>query len=82
MEIGQRAAMRSDRRVDWKGPDGVPWSHNIVPSWHLHAKILFDFNQWIITAVGWGRAERTTVIGMLGALGKMKDTSSNLPRLR
>lgn len=57
----------------------VAASYDIVPSRHGHAHVLVELvsNYHSVFA-----CIHTTVMGILGAFGKMNLTSSNLPRLR
>lgn len=60
-------------------------TYNVVPSWHAHAHVLLSSQalaRGLMRRYGRGRGARTTVIGMLGALGKTNETSSNLLLLR
>ena len=49
--------------------------YNVVPAWHLHAKVLRRVS---FVFEGFGKkVKHTTVIGMAGAFGKINLTSSN-----
>lgn len=77
-----RRLSETERTNSGYGADtGVPKSHNIVPAWHPHAKILRIDLSLRFKPLGIYR-RRTTVIGICGALGNTKATSSNLPRRR
>ena len=62
--------------------DGFASTYDVVPAWHPHAAVLCYFVSFYVPLCKEGVRRRTTVIGMLGALGKINFTSSNFCRRR